>query len=129
MLTFVDIVENAQDFVTLKNGKEYKINNIKDRLLEMLESSYSSPSLAQGTIAPLDSLLTSNIWINIKLPQVVEYMGEDCNELLFAIKPKYDFLMIYKKLDGKICDKVPMVNLAMKTNNFLEFLEENTQGE
>lgn len=128
MLTFVDIIKNSNEIVTLKEGKEYKINNIKEKLLELIESSYSSPSLAQGSIAPINSLLEKNIWINVKLDKVTEYMGEKCNELLFAIKPKYDFLMIYKKLNGIICDKVPMVNLAMKTNNFLKFLLENTQG-
>lgn len=129
MLTFVEMVQNADEIVTLKAGREYKINNIKEKLLELLESSYSLPSLAIGTNAPLDVLLLSNIWINIKLKENVDYMGEMCNEFLFAIKPKYDFLMIYKKLDGVICEKVPMVNLAMKTTNFLNFLSDSIQGE
>lgn len=129
MLTFAEIIQNSQEIVTYKLGKEYKINNIQNELLKLIESSYSSPSLARGSDAPLDRLLLSNIWINIKLQEKVDYMGEICDELLFAIKPKYDFLMIYKKLDGTICEKVPMVCLAKKTNDFLKFLEDNTQGE
>lgn len=125
MLTFEQIIDSASNIVTIKDGKEYKIENIKDAIFSILEGSYSAPSYAIGSVAPLDILVKSGTWINAKLSDTVEYLGEKCNELIFAIKPKYDFIMIYKKLDGVICDKVPMVTLAGKTNPLLKFIEDN----
>ncbi len=126
MLTFEQIIRDIQDFKVINEGLEYNID-IKDELLEMLKSSYSSPSLVIGKDAPLDRLMEKDIWIIAGTSEPIEYMNEKCDTLIFAIKPKYDFLMIYKKLEGNICDKVPMVNLAGKTNNLYNYLVDKTK--
>lgn len=129
MLTFEEIISNAEDIVTLKDGVEYKLNNIKEELLDTIKFSYSSPSYAIGSLAPMDILLKSGIWLIANLNNTVDYMSEECNQLIFAIKPKYDFLMIYKKNNGVICDKVPMVNLANNTNKLIKFINDSISNE
>lgn len=126
MLTFEQIIRNIQDFKVIRDGQEYNVD-IKEELLEMLKSSYSSPSLVIGKDAPLDRLMEKDIWIIANTSEPIEYMNEKCDTLIFAIKPKYDFLMIYKKFEGNICDKVPMVNLSGKTNNLYNYLMDKTK--
>lgn len=127
MLTFAQVLEKANEIITLKDGKEYKINNIKKELINLCSTSYTSPSLARGSDAPLDELMKKNIWIILKFENPIDFARENCDTMIFAIKPKYDFLMIYKKLEDNICDKVPMINLSSKTDNLIKFIESNIE--
>lgn len=123
MIAFTQILEHAQEIKVYNNGNVYEIPEIKTKLKELLENSYSSPSLAQGKNAPLEKITNVGVWIHLSLNNQVDYMGEMCNKILFALKPKYDFLMVYKMLDDEICNKVPMVNLATKTNKILDYIQ------
>ena len=119
---FNNLIKNSDYMCILKDGKEYTINNIKKELLALLENSYSSPSYANGKDAPLETLTKEGYWIDAKFNTPCNYLGESIDEILFAIKPKYNFLLVFKKLQDETSSKCITINLAQNTKYILEFL-------
>ena len=99
------------------NNQEYIVDNIREILLELLESSYSAPSYAVGSLTPLEEIMKKDLWVRCTLDTPTKYLDSDVDEIMFVIKPKYDFLTIFRKLNGKILDKCSLINLAKKTTN------------
>ena len=119
---FNNLIKKSDNICILKDGKEYKNNNIKNELLALLENSYSSPSYANGKEIPLDTIIKEGYWIDAKLNTPFNYLGENIDEVIFALKPKYNFLLVFKKLEGEISSKCITINLAQNTKDILEFL-------
>ena len=99
------------------NNQEYIVDNIREILLDLLESSYSAPSYAVGSLTPLEEIMKKDLWVRCTLDTPTKYLDSDVDEIMFVIKPKYDFLTIFRKLNGKILDKCSLIKLAKKTTN------------
>ena len=65
----------------------------------------------------LEEIMKKDLWVRCTLDTPTKYLDSDVDEIMFVIKPKYDFLTIFRKLNGKILDKCSLINLAKKTTN------------
>ena len=49
------------------NNQEYIVDNIREILLDLLESSYSAPSYAVGSLTPLEEIMKKDLWVRCTL--------------------------------------------------------------
>lgn len=124
---FEDIFNRASEIITLKDGKEYKIEGIKEYIIDLLQGSYTSPSFANGKSAPLDEIMQKDIWIIAKFEPVTIMSEDKCDEIFFVLKPKYDFINFYKKLNGEVLNKVTLCNLAKYTNRTINYINDKVK--
>lgn len=111
------LLKKSNKIDIIYNNQEYIVDNIREILLDLLESSYSAPSYASGHLTPLGDIMQKDLWVRCTLDTPIKYLDSDVDEILFVIKPKYDFLTIFRKLNGEILDKCSLINLAKKTTD------------
>lgn len=124
-----DYLNKSSEIVILSHNSEYKISGIKRELLDFLEGSYSTPSLVSAKNIPLTKLIKDGVWVNIHFTNTQSYMGSDFDTIIFAIKPKYDFLTIFRKQQATIIDKCITINLANSSEKILDYIKMNIRKE
>ncbi len=122
-----NIIKKSSNIRITSDGKEYILNNIRRVLLDLIQGSYMSPSFASGLITPFDTITQKDVWVYIHLDTPTEYLGEDVDEILFVLKPKYDFLTIFRRLNGENLDKCALINLSKCTTETLNIIKDEIQ--
>ena len=121
------IIKKSNEIRITSDGTEYILNNAQSIILDLIEGSYMSPSYASGLITPFDKILKKDVWVDIKLDTPTKFLDEEIDEILFVIKPKYDFLTIFRRLNGENLDKCAFINLAKYTTDSLNKIKDEIQ--
>lgn len=121
------IIKKSNEIRITSDGTEYILNNAQSIILDLIEGSYMSPSYASGLITPFDKILKKDVWVDIKLDTPTKFLDEEIDEILFVIKPKYDFLTIFRRLNGENLDKCALINLAKYTTDSLNKIKDEIQ--
>lgn len=112
-----DIIKKASHIAIYKENTEIKINNIKDKLVELLDGSYSTPSYISTDDEDIITNRKKGLWIEITFDQITYFNDYPFEKLLFSLKPKYNFINLARSIDGKYDGRSLSFNIATKTTN------------
>lgn len=112
-----DILKKASQIKIYIDNTEIKINNIKEKLIDLLDGSYSTPSYIDIDDEDIIANRQKGIWIEITFGDTHKFNDYPFEKLLLSLKPKYNFLNLARYNDGKYDGRCLTFNLATKTTN------------
>ncbi len=119
-----DYIQSAKNIIVYKDGEPTNIDNIQSELIDLFEGSYSTPSFVQVSQNDLSMSIQKGIWIEIEFENNITIGTTSVDKILFAIKPKYNFLTIVKFLDNKLITKCTCLNLSKNTNKIFDTINQ-----
>lgn len=121
-----EILESATTLTLIKDGKRYDISELKPEFSELLKGAYFSPSYNYASEL-INAYITKDIWLELKFNSTQSFKENKFEKLCIQIKPKYDFLILYRYYDGIYQGKCINLTLSQKTTEFYKILK-NFEG-
>ena len=110
----------AKNSILTYDNKIIELDNISNIITTLLENSYSTPSYV---IANEDELLNAKekgLWLEFEFEEVEKFKDFEFESLLITIKPKYNFLTLYRKTNGTYNGKCINLNLSNSTTGIFK---------
>lgn len=123
-----EILNNLSSIEILNDNKSYNIDNIKEKLIELLDGAYSTPAFAIADHEELIKAKEKGLWIEISFDNTQNYNSYDFDKLLFSLKPKYNFINFYRMTGDEYNGKCIFFNLAYKTTDLYKEIMKNIKG-
>lgn len=119
----VDEIKNLTTLELIFHDNIKNIDGLKDDFLAMLEHGYFAPSFVNTDQTTFNSMLKNDYWIKLTYSKTQHFKDYSFDVLYIPIKPKYNWLTLYREIDGNIESKCININLATKTTTFYKSLE------
>ncbi|MBE5739028.1 MAG: hypothetical protein E7354_04815 [Clostridiales bacterium] len=112
---FNELIDNFNKIVVYKDGKEYEVDGVKELFLELLDSSYFTSSLAIAEHNVIEEQKQKGIWLEIEYAEEKKYRDSRFEKLLIPLKPKYDYINLYRYYDREYQGRCFGLTLGIKT--------------
>ncbi len=117
-------ISNFNNIIVYKDGEPHNLAGIADAFNSLLEYSYFTSSLASGDDSIMREQMKKGIWLILEYETTSSISGLKFDRLLLSIKPKYDYINLYRELDGKFSGRCIGLSLAYKTTDFYKYIVE-----
>lgn len=114
---FNDEISKFNKIVVYKDGVEYNIPNIDSVFKELLEYSYFTSSLAIADNNTMVEQKKKGIWIELEYSPEMTYKDNRFEKLLISIKPKYEYINLYRYYDKEYQGRCFGLSLGIKTTD------------
>ena len=122
-----EIISKAQKIVVNYDNQEYNIKNIKQKIMDLLDGAYFSPSYVTIEQDIVDNARKEGLWIELFFNELKSYKDYTFEKLLIQIKPKYNFVTLmrgHSEYNGKCIG----LNLATNTSDFYKEIIDAIEG-
>lgn len=114
---FNDEISKFNKIIVYKDGVEYNIPNVDSVFKELLEYSYFTSSLAIADNNTMIEQKKKGIWIELEYSPERTYKDNRFEKLLISIKPKYDYINLYRYYDREYQGRCFGLSLGIKTTD------------
>ena len=94
----------------------------------MIENSYFAPSYIVAEDNKVSYLTKVGYWLELKYESTEHFKDYSFDTLLIPIKPKCDWLTLYRGIDNRYDGKCLNLNLSVKTTDFHKLIK-NFKGD
>lgn len=108
-----------------KDGKEYSIKGIEVYLKELFEYAYFSSSVAVADHMTMEEQKKRGLWVELEFNEERKYNESRFEKLLFPLKPKYDYINLYRFYAREYQGRCLGLSLGLKTTALYKFVMEN----
>lgn len=113
---FNEIIENYSNLIVYKDGVKYEnVVGVKDAFNELLENSYFTSSLAIAENQVICEQKQKGIWIELEYSDERKYRESRFEKIIIPIKPKYDYINLYRYYDREYQGRCFGLSLGIKT--------------
>lgn len=113
---FNEIIENYKNLIVYKDGSMYEnLEGVKEAFNELLENSYFTSSLAIAEHSIITEQKEKGIWIELDYGEERKYRENRFEKILIPIKPKYDYINLYRYYDREYQGRCFGLSLGIKT--------------
>lgn len=119
---FNDEISKFNKIVVYKDGVEYNIPDVDKVFKELLEYSYFTSSLAIADNNTMVEQKKKGIWIELEYSPEMTYKDNRFEKLLISIKPKYDYINLYRYYDREYQGRCFGLSLGIKTTNLYNYI-------
>ncbi len=114
---FNDEISKFNKIVVYKDGVEYNIPDADKVFKDLLEYSYFTSSLAIADNNTMIEQKKKGIWIELEYSPERTYKDNRFEKLLISIKPKYDYINLYRYYDREYQGRCFGLSLGIKTTD------------
>lgn len=115
---FNEIIDNFNKLIVYKDGIPYEnIEGVEELFRELLEHSYFTSSLAIAEHKVIMEQKNKGVWLELEYSSVRNYRESKFEKILIPIKPKYDYINLYRYHDREYQGRCFGLSLAIKTTN------------
>ena len=118
-----EIIQTYDKITILNKDKTIDASALKEDFAKLVESSYYSPSLIVASNELLSSIINDNYWLVLHFNHTQKFKALSFDKLLIPIKPKCNWLTLYRINNNNIETKCVNLNLSTKTTMFYKKLE------
>ncbi len=108
-----------------KDGKEHVIEGIEAYLEELFEYAYFSSSVAVADHTTMEEQKKRGLWVELSFKEERKYNESRFEKLLFPLKPKYDYINLYRYYAREYQGRCLGLSLGLKTTDLYKFVMEN----
>lgn len=113
---FNEIIENYKNLIVYKDGKKYEnIEGVNELLSELLENSYFTSSLAIAEHKVIMEQKDKGVWIELDYGEERKYRESRFEKIIIPIKPKYDYINLYRYYEREYQGRCFGLSLGIKT--------------
>jgi len=113
--------ETIQQFNTLTiihKDKRVDALSLKNDFAKLIESSYFAPSLIIASNELIENIIQKDFWLELKFETRLNFKNFTFEKLLIPIKPKCNWLTLYRINENNVEQKCLNLNLSTKTTDF-----------
>lgn len=113
---FNEIIENYKNLIVYKDGKRYEnLEGVKESFNKLLDNSYFTSSLAIAEHSVITEQKEKGIWIELDYGEERKYRESKFEKILIPIKPKYDYINLYRYYAREYQGRCFGLSLGIKT--------------
>ena len=113
---FNEIIGNYKNLIVYKDGSMYEsLEGVKEAFNELLENSYFTSSLAIAEHSIITEQKEKGIWIELDYGEERKYRENKFEKILIPIKPKYDYINLYRYYSREYQGRCFGLSLGIKT--------------
>ena len=110
-------LSKAQKIILTHDNTIIELEGLQDIIFALLENSYTTPSYVVANEKELTKAREKGIWIEFEFKNKEQFKDFEFESLLMPIKPRYNFLTLYRKTNGNYTGKCINLNLSINTNS------------
>lgn len=119
----VDDIKNLKSLELRFKDKIINIDGLKDDFFALTNHGYFAPSFVTTDQTTFNSIINDDYWLKLIFSKTEHFKEYSFDTLYIKIKPKYNWLTLYREIAGNIQSKCLNINLATKTTAFYKQLE------
>lgn len=113
---FNEIIENYKNLIVYKDGIRYEnIEGVDKAFGELLENSYFTSSLAIAEHRVIMEQKDKGVWIELDYGEERKYRESRFEKIIIPIKPKYDYINLYRYYNKEYQGRCFGLSLGIKT--------------
>ncbi len=113
---FNEIIENYKNLIVYKDGTKYEnIEGVGKLFSELLDNSYFTSSLAIAEHKVIMEQKDKGVWIELDYGEERKYRESRFEKIIIPIKPKYDYINLYRYYDREYQGRCFGLSLGIKT--------------
>ena len=113
---FNEIIENYKNLIVYKDGIRYEnIEGVDKAFNELLENSYFTSSLAIAEHRVIMEQKDKGVWIELDYGEERKYRESRFEKIIISIKPKYDYINLYRYYNKEYQGRCFGLSLGIKT--------------
>jgi len=117
-------IKNVKEFNLYKDGNFFKANSLIKDFNALIENSYFAPSYIISDNTQVNELKNIGFWLELKYGNKEQFKDYSFDTLLIPIKPKCDWLTLYRGNDNNFDGKCLNLNLSIKTTDFYKLIKD-----
>ena len=117
-----DIISTCTHINIIFNGQIIPADDTKPEFIKLIENSYFAPSYIIADDYSMQNSMKKEISLELEFDNMKEFKGNMFNKILFVLKPKYNWLTLYRFFGGKYQGKCLNLNLGTKTTMFYKYI-------
>lgn len=121
-----EILVGFDNVKVYKDGKEYAIEGIEVYLHELFEYAYFASSVAIADNVTMEEQKKRGLWVELEFNEEKKYNESRFEKLLFPLKPKYDYINLYRYFEREYKGRCLGLSLGLKTTELYKFVMEKT---
>lgn len=119
---FNEVLTNYKKAIVYKNGESFEIPNLKKYLNELFEYAYFTSSVAIADHNTMQEQKKKGLWIELEYDEVMSFNESKFEKLLFPLKPKYDYINLYRYYSREYQGRCFGLSLGYKTTDLYNFV-------
>ncbi len=119
---FNEILTSYKKVVVIKDGKEYEIKGIDAYLNRLFEYAFFTSSVAIADNTTMEIQKKKGLWVELKYDEPKTYNESKFEKLLFPLKPKYDYINLYRYYSREYQGRCFGLSLGLKTTELYNFV-------
>ena len=113
---FNEIIGNYKNLIVYKDGSMYEnLGGVKEAFNELLENSYFTSSLAIAEHSVITEQKEKGVWLELDYGEERKYRENKFEKILIPIKPKYDYINLYRYYSREYQGRCFGLSLGIKT--------------
>lgn len=119
---FNEILLGYKKVVIYKDGNKYELNGIDDYLNQLFEYAYFTSSVAVADNTTMENQKKKGLWVELNYSETKAYNESKFQKLLFPLKPKYDYINLYRYFNQEYQGRCFGLSLGVKTTDLYNFV-------
>ena len=117
-------IKNVKEFKLLKDNNYLNATTLLPEFIKLIENSYFAPSYIVADTVQVNKIKEGGYWLELKYESRETFKGYSFDTLLIPIKPKCDWLTLYRGNENNFNGKCLNLNLSIKTTDFYKLLKD-----